>query len=178
MGDTARLFYDSDRTVLGYVGTEGAVEIGLPSPYQSYLLSQNTLAEQKDASDRLPAGKVWVMSCRTVPLTRHTNASGLTHWSWFTPIEYGPYDGVPMVIFSTVSVAPISGSGNEMAWTDPGFYRVAGDADSYGSSGFTISGIKIGKPDQVGQAVALNDSDVTGYFCIASIGSMDASRIS
>jgi hypothetical protein len=175
MGDTGRLFYDSDRTALAYVGVEGVVEPGLPSPYQSYFLSDHTMAEQRGSSPsgvRLPHGKVWVMSVLTVPAP-NTGSSNLTRYSWFTgaSADLVPYDGVPMFMISAASVPAVSG--NEMSWWEVRLGTT--QSGSWDSSGFTPEGTAF-RPNQISSPAEMADEG--GYLTVLSIGSMDASRIS
>ena len=172
MGDTARLFYDSERTVLSYVGNEGAIEAGVPNPYQSFFLSENTSPEQNPAANpgRLPTGKVWVLSVQSIPPPDDRVESQLTHYSWFTKSAagLGPYDGVPMFMCSAVSLSGIN------VWSE---IRIL----SWDSSGFTVGAESFSKPGQVGALDGFSDgelSDTSGFVMVLSIGSMDASRIS
>lgn len=166
--DTARLFYDSDRTALAYIGNEGVVEAGLPSPYQSFFLSENTLQEQRSGSGqglRLDYDKVWVVSVQSIPAPDNLAASLLTHYSWFTGASagIGPYDGVPMFMVSavTLSTANIWSEVRVMSWDSSGF--------TVGANSYTAPGGSV----QIG----LN-SDETAFVNVLSIGSMSASRIS
>ncbi len=170
--DTARLFYDSERTVLAYVGNEGAVEVGVPSPYQPFFLSENTSPEQLPSTNpgRLPAGKVWVLSVQSIPPPDDQVESNLTHYSWFTKdaAGLGPYDGVPMFMCSAVSLSGLA------VWSE---IRVL----SWDSSGFTVGAESYDNPGQVGVPTGFSNdetSDLSGFVMVLSIGSMDASRIS
>jgi hypothetical protein len=164
-GDRARLFYDSDRTALDYVGVDGVVQFGVPARYRLYRQSEvvNVADEIDDPTDRLEPDKVWVMSVRTCTAADRGPGS---HFSWFAGAQYGPYDGDPLVLFSTVSHFE-----RGAAWPRS-IYEVR--MLSMDSSGFTVAGAHWIQ----GNDTAKSDFGGNETIHVLSLGTMDASRIS
>jgi len=166
VGDTARLFFNSDRTALEYVGSEGHLQF-VPSRYRAYHQRENgspsNPEEVQRPEERLPTGKVWVMSVRTCHTTSFTDGS---QFSWFAGTDYGPYDGVPNFIFSAVSLFDRASS------TSKFIYEVR--MLSFDSSNFTVTAAYWWQ----GNDGVKTATDAGTVINVLSLGTMDASRIS
>ena len=163
-GDVSRLMYNSTYSRLDYVGSDGYVPLGVPSPYRAYYQGYHpNTNDEFDETNRLPSDKVWVASVQSVA---GLDAQTQSHFSWFPETQYGPYDGTPMVMASLAS-RPSAGVGAGDIYWD---IRIP----SLDSSGFSIL---LGVWDQ-GVDSAINDPNASVAVHILSLGTMDASRVS
>jgi hypothetical protein len=137
------------------------------APYRTFYQGHDDVSfdEIDDPTDRLPAGKIWVVSLQSLD---NTDRQPGTRHSWFTgaSADIGPYDGVPYYMASVVSLL---GAATEYWWN----VRIFTDA-STGSSEFTLQALKWSEANDIASV----NLDATEVVNVLSIGSMDASRIS